>query len=467
MRVVSAPVIKRSANGCGLQSSWDLIQQHPSSPKHSAAANPCPFFQGLAACYPAQLGHPQKPPSAPFMMQQIEEDHTLRSADGDFASPVSDPSLLQLSAQSQTLSSAKAPRCCTTCTGWKCTFGCWAGQPRDGESQAQCLRICWGRMPLVTGGGVTPQHECRPNQQQQHHQEQHHQERPQQQSQVMGDDQKHEAQRYLEASHVMADSPSASSTSRMQLHLEGASGFRCAFRAAGVSALTCVSCKGVHPTLFSYEEAVHLGDTVSQDLELGEDSEPLQPHLRLSRPSSGLHGLESCAAATNAAAMAAAAAAGVAKAVRREAVARVSGHHGFPLENVPHFHLRSPVQSGCSINLAGRSCNIETEGGTAASNDSRAEIDRCCIAVVDWLTAELFEARVALLLQGCAWLDFARLSPLQRALRSVVVKLMEEDPAVRLIRDVMWVLDPQQTGSVSSEPHIWKGWVITTCLHYS
>lgn len=73
------------------------------------------------------------------------------------------------------------------------------------------------------------------------------------------------------------------------------------------------------------------------------------------------------------------------------------------------------------------------------------------MAVADWLTVELFEARMLLLLQAAAWLEFARLSPLQKALRSVVVKLMESDDVFRPVRDIMWVLDPQRRGHVSSK----------------
>ena len=241
----------------------------------------------------------------------------------------------------------------------------------------------------------------------------------------------------------------------------------CVLQAFGVRALRCVSCEG--------EEALNFLSECSSDWRglPACSAEQLQPHVRLTCPISGLLGLESCVAATNAAAAAAAAAAGVAKAVHREAAAHLQGpQQGPPLENVPHFHLPgvtlpastvcSSSRSRCYCSTSGPEFNKREEATDATvipaccrynltSKSSSSSSRSCCIAVADWLMVELFEARVLLLLLAAAWLEFASLSPLQKALRSVVAKLMEHDELFRPVRDVLWVLDPQQSGHVSCE----------------
>ncbi|KAL8445518.1 hypothetical protein Emag_005093 [Eimeria magna] len=317
---------------------------------------------------------------------------------------------------------------------WNASRGCVAP---DGFP---ALRICWGRAPLVTAGSLA------------FHPQQH-----THQLQQAGPALQNGAQQISHASSadMVVDQPST-----LQSEQQGTSGSRgnvskacCVLRAAGASSLVCTTCEGTEPSSFRYEDvpAHAVAEILGTDCD--GDADQLQPHLRLLRACPSLHGLESCAAATNAAAAAAAAAAGVAMAVHREAEKRISDQLRPPLANVPHFHLRMHSSFGGSQTR----CPSQGDGTStdSAESQTRATHGSCCIAVVDWLTAELFEARVPLLLQACAWLDFARLSPLQRALRSVVVKLMEEDIAVKLVRDVMWVLDPQQSGSVSQYALRW------------
>ncbi|KAL8446341.1 hypothetical protein Emed_005078 [Eimeria media] len=303
-------------------------------------------------------------------------------------------------------------------------------------TRSPALRICWGRAPLVAGGGLAL------HLQQHRHQLQQPGPVPQDGAQQIS---------HSSSADMAVDQPQISQNEQEDLsasRAHAASKACCVLQAAGVSSLVCTTCEGTEPSSFRYEDvpAHAVAEILGTDSD--GDAEQLQPHLRLLRACPSLHGLESCAAATNAAAAAAAAAAGVAMAVHREAEKRISDQLRPPLANVPHFHLRMHNSYG------GSQTRCPSQGGSTSTDSAESETTAtqngpCCIAVVDWLTAELFEARVPLLLQACAWLDFARLSPLQRALRSVVVKLMEEDIAVKLVRDVMWVLDPQQSGSVS------------------
>ncbi|KAL8424414.1 hypothetical protein Efla_001016 [Eimeria flavescens] len=382
----------------------------------------------LQGCW--RLGHPPQGPSEPCDTQRVQLarfSHPCNLVTGGSSSDTS--VCVQRSPASSV--GARAPLACSTCTAWNCVFGCCAVPRR--HAGAQKLRICWGRAPLVADGALSLNLQF-----------------TWPQSQAARPESVEEMWPTSPIDMVVDGAASSSSGSHDQRAAhEAASSARCALRAAGVSSFVCTTCKGTEPSSFRYEE-VHpqaLSDMLGPDSD--GDAEQLQPHLRLLRTSSPLHGLESCAAATNAAAAAAAAAAGVAKAVRREAEKRTAEHLRQPLGNVPHFHLR--MQG--SATLTQRRSQSGEDGATRESTEQPGESvpAPCCIAVVHWLTAELFEARVPLLLQACAWLDFARLSPLQRALRSVVVKLMEEDIAVKLIRDVMWVLDPQQSGSVSRQ----------------
>ena len=449
MRVVSAPSIQRTWGPPGGSTASKGVPQNPATnaPGLQDFGDSTPPFPTVPLRGAWQLGHPQRTPSEPHCTQEMQEELAPHSADVDFVRTASDPPLGLHSAHAEGPSGTGNPRCCSTCSMWSCTFGCCSAFE---HAAPQPLRICWGRAPLVFGRGLAVQQQYRQQQQLLRRQE------PQQ-------DLQHQKRAHSPTPDMMVDSlGSPHAASQNQGVQQGkASETCCALRAAGVSSLKCITCGDADPRLFSYEDTPAPGLAVTTGAGSDDDSEQLQPHLRLSKASFGLHGLETCAAATNAAAAAAAAAAGVGKAVRREAIATVSERSRLPLENVPHLHLRFRPQAHCTCRRC--SCKtsytssserlevMEVETETGASSDNYKLGGHCCIAVVHWLTAELFEARVALLLQACAWLDFARLSPLQRALRSVVVKLMEEDTAVRLVRDVFWVLDPQQSGSVSSE----------------
>ncbi|XP_026193734.1 uncharacterized protein LOC34622719, partial [Cyclospora cayetanensis] len=342
--------------------------------------------------------------------------------------------------------------CCSTCSTWKCAYGCCCySHPMRKDVAFQPLRLCWGRAPLVVGSTSR------------------------------------ETPSLL--AHRMNQGVRDGLSPLPQQSLLGSSPLNEAIRKTPQECLADTSNAVLDGR--RHEQQGALNDHALYRGVSASNLEPLKPHLRLSGPSARMHGLEGCAAATNAAAAAAAAAAGVAKAVRRETEATVSGHLGLPLENVPHFHLQLPLESAFSpptpsvrgeasapplrelveeamdiCTDAGEASTVVTTGSRSHSSTcstcnsstccacnkcvgTRCSSKGCCIAVVDLLTAELFESRVSFLLQACAWIDFARLSPLQRALRSVVVKLMEEGSAVRLVRDIFWVLDPQQTGSVS------------------
>lgn len=111
-----------------------------------------------------------------------------------------------------------------------------------------------------------------------------------------------------------------------------------------------------------------------------------------------------------------------------------SGWRRLPvLEQIPHFHLR-PVSKTLGDDGAGR----EEEGRR-----------RCCLVVLNSTRAEIAEFRASLLVLGCAWLEFASLSPLQRALRTIAVRVMEEDSALRGLRALFRVVGGVRPGAVS------------------
>ncbi|KAL8271542.1 hypothetical protein Esti_004577 [Eimeria stiedai] len=429
MRALSAPSMHQLWNASRGLAAADGVPHYPSTNVPGCDGFYDPSRTSVRGCW--ELMHPSQRPSEQYGTNQIrlnELAHPFASASGGTVLHSTPPA--QCSSSSNIGAGVLAG--CRTCTSWNCVFGC-CSMPHQCAGPST-LRICWGRAPLVTGEGLAlyPQ------------QRQHQLQQPGSGSQEGVQQISHSS-----SADIVVDQPPV-----LQVERQDISGNRvnvpkacCVLQAAGVSSLVCTTCEGTEPGSFRYEDvpAQAVAEILGTDSD--GDAEQLQPHLRLLRACPSLHGLESCAAATNAAAAAAAAAAGVAMAVHREAEKRISEQLRPPLANVPHFHLGIHNSYGC-LQTRFRSQDDGTSTDSAELQ-TRATHGPCCIAVVDWLTAELFEARVPLLLQACAWLDFARLSPLQRALRSVVVKLMEEDIAVKLVRDVMWVLDPQQSGSVS------------------
>ncbi|KAL8436645.1 hypothetical protein ACSSS7_001575 [Eimeria intestinalis] len=431
LRALSAPSMQHlwnTSRGCAAP---DSVPHYRSTGAPGCEGLYDPSRTSLGGCW--ELGHPSQTLSEEYGTNQTrfnELAHPFASASGggvlDSTSPASSTSSSSVG--------GVAVAGCSTCTSWNCIFGCCSRPRRHAGSRSPALRICWGRAPLVTRGDLNSHFQ--------------HREHPAQQP---GPGPQEGAQQVSHSSsaEMIVDQPPVSQGERQDVSesLEDVPKACCVLQTAGVSSLSCTTCEGTEPSSFRYEDVPvqAVADILRANSE--GDAEQLQPHLRLLRACPSLHGLESCAAATNAAAAAAAAAAGVAVAVHREAEKRISEQLRPPLANVPHFHLRILNSPGGSQNR----CPCQGGGKSADPAGSQASSvhGSCCIAVVDWLTAELFEARVPLLLQACAWLEFARLSPLQRALRSVVVKLMEEDIAVKLVRDVMWVLDPQQSGSVS------------------
>lgn len=465
MRAVSAP----SINFLGDPSPTSVA---------SSGGGSSPFSSHASLLSPSvsrsSLQHARRAPSDPSVQTgwlPFKPQDNARELQASVSRAASDPPLLQHFKQAHSAPAAAggttttvagrrgSVSCCVCCSSWRCPFGC-ATLPRQ-QKEFNKLRICWGRAPLVAWDEM-----LLPQQQQQKRA------RPPPSEGGVGDlvvAAEHEEEKPLGSAEANIDrSKQTSKEINSEEKDEDSNSDKkcCVLQAFGVRALRCVSCEG--------EEALNFLSECSSDWRgLPECStQQLQPHVRLTCPISGLLGLESCVAATNAAAAAAAAAAGVAKAVHREAAAHLQGpQQGPPLENVPHFHLpaltaplstvfsNSSSKSRCYCSSGDCEFNKRAEGtdavplsvcGRCASTSrNRSSSRSCCIAVADWLMVELFEARVLLLLLAAAWLEFASLSPLQKALRSVVAKLMENDELFRPVRDVLWVLDPQQTGHVS------------------
>ncbi|PFH31957.1 calcium dependent protein kinase CDPK8 [Besnoitia besnoiti] len=69
--------------------------------------------------------------------------------------------------------------------------------------------------------------------------------------------------------------------------------------------------------------------------------------------------------------------------------------------------------------------------------------------------AGVFRCRFLLLLSATAWRCFAALGPLQRALRTVLAREMEDELEVRILREVFCALDRRHRGTLAPDDFVW------------
>lgn len=71
-----------------------------------------------------------------------------------------------------------------------------------------------------------------------------------------------------------------------------------------------------------------------------------------------------------------------------------------------------------------------------------------CVSLTEPEQAGVFRSRNLLLVAATAWRRFAALGPLQRALRTVFAREMEDEPGVQVLREVFYALDRHHRGAV-------------------
>ncbi|CBZ51493.1 putative EF hand domain-containing protein [Neospora caninum Liverpool] len=80
---------------------------------------------------------------------------------------------------------------------------------------------------------------------------------------------------------------------------------------------------------------------------------------------------------------------------------------------------------------------------------------RCSGAALDPDQAAIFHCRFLLLLGATSWRRFAGLGPLQRALRTVVAREMEDELEVRVLREIFCALDRGHRGALAPDDIVW------------